>query len=144
MPSIEELTSKVQELERRVAALERVPEIERSERREKAFTISEFMRQKRASSSVEKTLFIAYFLEVHDKVSPLSAKDLEEGFAQAREPRPKNLHDMVYKNIRNGYLMEAKLKKGGLKTCALTNSGVAFVEAAMSTSLSSSISSADR
>lgn len=131
MPSIEELADRVQELELRVAALEREPQGERSQRQEKAITISEFMKTRRASSSVEKTLFIAYFLEIHDQIAPLSAKDLEDGFSQAREPRPKNLHDMIYKNIRNGYLMEANLKKGGLKTCALTNSGIAFVEAAM-------------
>ena len=67
-------------------------------------------------------------LERFSNVSPISLDDLAKGFASAKEPLPANPSDLLYQNVRRGFMMEAAEKKGGSKAWIVTNSGERFVE----------------
>ncbi len=125
----EDLSSRIADLERRVAALEAAkqpaPEPPTSA---KPLSVREFVISKSPKSSVHTTLLIAYYLEKYSKLTSFNHDDLVHGFAQAKEPTPGNLSDMVYKNIRRGYLTEAPEKKDGSRAWVVTNSGERFVE----------------
>ncbi len=125
----EDLASRVAELERRVAALEASrsagPEPSAGS---KSTSVREFVISKGPKSSVETTLLIAYYLEKYAGMTTFNHDDLVRGFAQAKEPAPGNLSDMVYKNIRRGLLTEAQEKKDKSKAWIVTNSGERFVE----------------
>jgi hypothetical protein len=124
----------IAEVQRTVRALEkRVSEIESLLKRgptltRKEISVKEFVIEKKASSDLDKTLAIAYYLERYKKVSPFSIRDLEESFRDAKEPLPKNISDAVNKNIAKGFIMPAKEKKNNLKAWTLTSSGERFVD----------------
>lgn len=94
----------------------------------KELSIKEFILQKQPKSEVEKTLVISYYLEHHRGVSPFNAKDLENGFREAKEIVPKNINLAVIGNIGKGHMMESKEKKDDLKSWTLTSTGEKFVE----------------
>jgi hypothetical protein len=70
---------------------------------------------------------IGYFLEKFEGLGQFNVNDVEDGFKEAREPAPRNLNEMVNKNIGKGFMMESG-EKDGLKAWNLTNSGEAYVE----------------
>jgi len=125
----EDIANRVEKLEHRVAAIEawmsRTPEPPTGA---KPTSLREFVISKGPKTSVDTTLLIAYYLEKFDGISPFNHEDLIRGFAEAKEPLPSNPSDMVYKNIRRGFLTEAKEKKDGMKAWIVTNSGERFVE----------------
>ncbi len=94
----------------------------------KELSIKEFILQKQPKSDVEKTLVIGYYLEHYRGVSPFNAKDLEDGFREAKEIVPRNINQAVIRNIGKGHMMEAKEKKDNLKSWTLTSRGEKFVE----------------
>jgi len=113
--------------EKRISDLESlVKQKPTSPRRE--VSIKEFVLQKNASSDINKTLTAGYYLEHHRGLSPFNIRDLEELLREAREPLPKNISDVVNKNIEKGFIMNAKEKKNGLKAWTLTSTGDRFVE----------------
>ena len=81
-----------------------------------------------SKTSVDATLLTGFYLEKSAKVSPFTSDDLSRGFAEAREPRPGNLSDMIYKNVRKGFFTGAVGKKEGSKSYIVTNSGQRFIE----------------
>jgi hypothetical protein len=126
-------------LEARIAALEaRLVRIESQSVHEtvelkgvikKRLSLREFMNSKLMTSEVQKTLAIAYYLEIHDGMSSFNAQDIKKGYSLAKEPSPRNINDTINKNIQKGYLMDADEKKEGNKAWTLTNSGIGFLEA---------------
>ncbi len=124
-----DLASRVEGLERRIAALEAlVPHTPELPTRAKPMSLREFVISKSPKTSVDVALLIAYHLEKFARVSPFNHDDLIRGFAEAKEPLPSNPSDTVYKNIRRGLLTETKEKKDGMKAWIVTNSGERFVE----------------
>ena len=125
----EPLSGRVEQLERRMSALEAwtqsTPEPPTGA---KPTSVREFVKSKQPKTGIDTTQLIAHYLEKFDGVSPLNLEDLTRGFAEAKEPLPSNPSDTVYKNIRRGFLTEAKEKKGGTKAWIVTNSGERFVE----------------
>lgn len=91
-------------------------------------SIREFIMSKNPKSEMERTITIAYFLEMFERLTSLSVKDLESGFRKAKEKMPRNINYEVIRCIQKGYLMEAKEKKDKFKAWCLTNTGVEFVE----------------
>ncbi len=94
----------------------------------KELSIKEFILQKQPKSDVEKALAIGYYLEQYRHVSPFNAKDLEDGFREAKEIVPRNVNLAVINNIGKGRMMEAREKKDNLKSWTLTSTGEKFVE----------------
>lgn len=124
--SINDLLEKIRDHERRISALERIPE--KIEGKSKKLSIKEFILAKNPVDDVQKTLVIGYYLEHFGGVSTFNVKDLTEGFMSAREPVPPNINDKVNLNITKAYMMPVKEKKDKLKAWILTNSGEKFVE----------------
>ncbi len=90
--------------------------------------LNEFLLQKKPTNDVEKTLVIAYYLEIYKDVKVFSAADIEQGYREAREPPPSNINDKINLNIKKGYLTEVPEKKDNKKAWSLTNSGLKSVE----------------
>lgn len=126
---IADIKNKLEEHERRISALEGMPQKAISEG--KKLSIKEFILEKKPSGDVQKTLVIGYFLEHFEGMDKFNVKDLTEGFRLAREPLPANINDKVNLNRSKGHMMAAKEKKDNLKAWCLTNTGEKLVEKEM-------------
>ena len=113
--------------EKRISELEKIfkrePKISK-----KQISIKEFLISKKPKTEVQKTLVIGYYLEKYRGMKSFNAKDLENGFREAKEKVPGNINNRVIKNINNGHIMESKEKRDKLKAWCLTNTGERFVE----------------
>lgn len=88
----------------------------------------EFLLEKQAKSQTQKVVLLGYFLEKYRNMTSFDVADLEGIFRAAKEPLPKNINDLVNKNVSRGLLMEAAERKGHKKCWNLTSSGERFVE----------------
>ena len=79
-------------------------------------------------SEAQKTLALGYYLEHVEGVSSFNIDDLVSVLQAAKEKRPKNINDMVNKNIGRGLFMEAAEKKDSKKAWVLTFTGEKYVE----------------
>lgn len=130
---VAELPKKIDDLERRVAALEASfgapsADSESPKRKIKPPSIKEFLLSKNLTTSLDITLALGYYLEHMEGITPFNTSDLADAFKRVREKPPKNLNDAVNKNIIRGYLMEDSEGKENKKAWVLTNSGEKFVE----------------
>jgi hypothetical protein len=91
-------------------------------------SIKEFMLSKGPRTDNDKLLAIGYYLEKYEGMESFNAKDLEDGFEEAKEPMPGNINLTVIRNIQKGFIMELKEKKDSLKAWNLTNTGEKQVE----------------
>ena len=93
----------------------------------KKVSIKEFLIEKKPHKDFHKTLAICYYIEKNGTES-FNAKDIENGFREAKEIIPRNINYHIIQNIQKGYLMEEKEKRDNLKAWTLTNTGERFVE----------------
>lgn len=128
---IADIIKKLEDHERRISALEEMPQKTISEG--KKLSVKEFILEKKPSDDVQRTLVIGYYLEHFEGMDKFNVKDLTEGFRLAREPLPANINDKVNLNIAKGCLMAAKEKKDKFKAWCLTNRGEKFVENGLKT-----------
>ena len=91
-------------------------------------SIKEFILEKNPKGAYNIGIAIAYYLENNAKMSSFNCADVEQGFRDAKEVLPKNIRDLMYKNTKKGYFMEAKELKDNLKAYVLTSSGEKLVE----------------
>ena len=89
---------------------------------EKKLSLKEFVNEFAPKNARETTLAVAYFLENEGTV-PFNVQDLERSFRAGKIPRPKNINDMVNKNIQQCFLMEAVENKDSRKAWELTATG---------------------
>lgn len=109
-------------------AFENVIKSKGQSKREKKFSIKEFLRSKRPKTDVRKTLAIGYYLEKYEGMSLYNVNDIKNRFRAGKEPIPTNTQAFVNQNIKNGHIMECPQKKDKKKAYVLTNSGEEFVE----------------
>lgn len=123
---IQQIKEQLKQHENRILELEDIfkskPEVK------KQLSIKEFLLPKKPKDEVQKTLAICYYLEKHKGMGIFNAKDIEEGFREAKEKVPDNINYKVIQNIKGGYLMEAKEKKDNLKAWTLTSTGEYFTK----------------
>jgi len=91
-------------------------------------SIKEFILEKQPKGTYNLGIAIAYYLEKYLKMSSFTSADLEQGFRDVKEPMPKNIPDLMYKNTKNAFFMEVKEQKNKSKSWVLTNSGEKLVE----------------
>ena len=96
--------------------------------RGKRQVIGELFSEKRPGSEVEKVVTAGYYLESVEGLSGFNVDDLQRCFVQAKERRPRNLNDAIYKGIRKGFVVELPEKKEGKKTWQLTRTGEEVVQ----------------
>jgi len=94
----------------------------------KKISIKEFILEKNPKGTYYIGLAIAYYLEKFQGMSSFCIEELEQGFRDAKEPLPKNMSDLTYKNTKNGLMMEAKEQKNNKNAWTLTNTGEKLVE----------------
>jgi len=123
----EEIKKILDNHEKRIQKLEKLLESKPIQTK-KQISVKEFILTKKPKNDVEKTLVIGYYLENFRSMSSFNAKDLEDGFREAKEKVPANINYKVIKNIEKGFMMEAKEKKDKLKAWTLTSTGERFVE----------------
>ena len=127
--TLEAITKQLENHEKRISKLEARPQTENeSTNTNKKISIKEYIIAKKPQKDTEKTLAIGHYLEKFEGCSHFIVKDIEAGFRSAKEPVPTNINDMVNKNISEGFIMDAKEKKGGKRAWVLTNSGEKCVE----------------
>ena len=129
---LQEFETRIHKLEAQVAKLlESTVEEQRSpstERKTRELSSREFLINNETSSATTKVLTLGYFLEQHQGQSSFNVSDLEAAFRSAKEPVPKNINDLVNKNVAKGMLMEAKERKNSKKAWHLTSTGEKFIE----------------
>lgn len=132
MSTLDELKSKIDSLEQRVAQLEHAqnhtPRTEAPLGSKKKPAAREFLMTKNAKSESQKVLAFGYFLEHIEGNESFNAKDIERIFRAAKEKPPNNINDAVNKNIVRGYLMDAEERKDSRKAWNLTSTGEAYLE----------------
>lgn len=94
----------------------------------KQISPKEFLLQKSANSDVERTFYLAYYLEIVKGDSSFNVDSLRETFKLAKTPTPTNLNDCINKNITKDLFMETGDKKDDKKSWALTATGEKSVE----------------
>jgi hypothetical protein len=124
---IDEIKRILDQHEKRISDLEKLPKTEHSEVR-KQLSVKEFILQKQPHDDVQKTLVLGYYLEHYRSVSPFNGDDLKSLFREAKETVPKNINDKVYLSIEKGFMMEAQSKKDNKKAWTLTGTGERYVE----------------
>jgi hypothetical protein len=119
-------------LEQRMSALEATAKhnsvVSPGHSQPKQISAKEFLLSKNLSSTVEKTLALAYYLEHIESKSSFNIEDIASAFQSAREKVPSNPNDMINKNIAKAFLMEARELKDSKKAWVLTATGEKFVE----------------
>lgn len=129
--SDDEIQTKLTELERRVQALEAGQHVQGSANTgaaKKQLSLREFLNQKKPTTANDRGLAIAYYNETIKSYDCFNAEDIKIGFREARISAPKNINDVVNKNIAKGYMMDAEQSKAGKKAWVLTGTGLEVVE----------------
>ena len=129
---IAEIIKKLEDHERRISELERMPG-KKSAGEEKKLSLKEFILANKPRNAVQKALVIGYYLEHFAGQESFNVKDLSEGFKLAKEPSPKNMNDTVNLNIKNGHMMSASEKKDNLTAWVITSTGEKFVDEGLKT-----------
>ena len=131
-----EVLQKIANLEKRINIMEGKlennplpsPTIQNPVTSSKKMSAKEFLLAKKYSGNVQKTLTLAYYLEYIIGEKSINVSDLQKVYQLAKEKAPKNLNDMINKNISKGYLMDATEKKDSKKAWVLTSTGEKLVE----------------
>ena len=135
--NLEELKNRIAELETRVSKLEQVHGEkvigleDHSTSSEKKLSMREFINSFGPKNNVEKVLVIAYYKETIQLKTSLTAKDIADGFKEAKEPAPDNINLPIYYNVQKGYLMEENSPESKLKSWELTNTGIKVIKERM-------------
>jgi len=124
----EDVKKILEDHEKRISALENLTKGSKSLTPSKAKSLKEFIIEKNPKSDVNKTLSIAYYLEKFENQNLVTSKDIAEGYRRAKEKVPKNVTDMIQKNIAKGFMEESDTEKENQKAWYITNSGERFVE----------------
>ena len=121
---------RIDELEKRVEKLEKLLALAGTAIATKAkkLSVKEFLMTKTIKSEVQKAIALGYFLEHFEGMASFNVDDLEAAFRGAKEKPPKNMNDVVNKNIAKGFVMAAKDKKGSKMAWCLTSSGEKYIE----------------
>lgn len=127
------IEQRIEELEQRVEKLETKSSVQHSDSspspRKKKISPQEFLATKDAHTEVKKVLVFGYYLEHIDGLESFNATDLISIFRSAKERPPKNINDVINKNINPGnFIMDAEEKKDDKKAWVLTSTGEKFVE----------------
>lgn len=128
----EDIMKIIADLEARVARLESatngadstkpVPPIKRAQ-----VSVVEFLREKKPTSAVDKTLVFAVYHENTSGVDTFNTEDILILWRQAKEAPPSNINDLINKNIKKGFVAEEKTEKGQKKSWYVTSSGTKIV-----------------
>ncbi len=127
---LKKINDKIQGVEERVEKIERLIQgnTNISSVVKKKISAKEFLLAKAPKSVTETSFYLGYFLEKIELMDSFTVEDLKNVFRLARTPLPKNINDLINKNIVKRYFMEAQLKGKGQKKWMLTALGEKHAE----------------
>lgn len=117
---ITRLKERVTALEARLGALSSA-EIEQSAN--KKMSIREFLNLYQPKTANDHGLVLGYYIETVEGQGYFNTDDLKRAFQSAKVIPPKNLNDMVNKNISKGFMMVNAEVNSGKLSWILTNTG---------------------
>jgi hypothetical protein len=91
----------------------------------KPVSIKEYLIDKNPQTANDRALTMGYFLESVSGQEQFNVEDIKACFRMAKIPAPKNVNDIINKNIAKGFMMESG-KSGGVKSWVLTATGEAI------------------
>ncbi len=123
---------KIDELEKRVAKLERLaegpsPKVQFATSNRYQISVVEFLREKKPYTAVDKAVVFAVFHENQSGKDVFNTEDILSLWRQAKETPPANINDLINKNIKKGFIAEEKVEKGQKKSWFVTSSGTEAV-----------------
>lgn len=129
-----DIEKRIVDLENRVAALEKrlhsnTHALKGGKRPNRG--INEFLREKKPKTATDMVLALAVYYTQFKGADSFSAKDLSSLMKKVklREPKkPKNINDLINRNIAKGYLEEDKVGEDKKKRWYVTASGIELVE----------------
>lgn len=92
----------------------------------KPVSIKEYLIEKNPQTANDRALTMGYFLENISGQEQFNVEDIKGCFRSAKIPAPKNVNDIINKNISKGFMMESG-KSGGVKSWVLTATGESVV-----------------
>ena len=126
-----DIKKKITDLENRVAALEKelrfVDSSPKSGKRRNP-SINEFLREKGSTTAIDSILTMAVYHERFAGADAFGVNDLLDLIRKAKQKKPKNINDLINKNIAKGYFEEDKVGEDGKKRWYVTNSGIKLVD----------------
>jgi len=126
-----DIEARVTDLENRVLTLEKklssgVASPKNEKRRN--LSVNEFLLEKNPATAIDSVLVIAVYHERFTGANSFSANDILDLIRRAKQKKPKNINDLINKNIAKGYFEEDKVGEDGKKRWYVTSSGVALVD----------------
>lgn len=130
MNDIKDILKKIENHENRITKLEKLfnSGTETEKIIAKKISEREFLRKINPRTVIERSLALSYYLEVYGGKTSFNIDDLKICFKAAKEPLPKNLNDMVNRNISKGLLMKASGEDKKRKYWELTQTGLEFID----------------
>ncbi len=126
------IEQRLSELEERVTKLEVAGSVSPVRHaglgKQKKISAKEFLMTKELRTETQKTLVLGYYLEYMEGMATFNIDDLMVVFRTAKEKHPRNVNDVVNKNVARGLLMEVVEKKNSKKAWVLTSTGEKWVE----------------
>ncbi len=126
MVNCDDILKRLNELEARIAKLES-KEYSDNKIPKKPQSLVEFIKQLKLKSFTYKTLAILYYYENIKKITPITYKEILNGYIEAREKRPKNLSNTLYQNTVRVYIIYSNDKNKKLKEYTMTNNSNDFI-----------------
>jgi len=97
----------------------------------KPVSVGEFIRQINVKKHTDIVLAFGFYLETYSGVKDFAPADINSCYYDAKV-ESSNTSQMVIQNIKRGFMMAAKKAEKGEKRYLLTQSGVDFINAKMS------------
>jgi len=130
---ISEILKRINDHERRISKIEGLLKGEKpTTKKIRKETINEFIKRMKPDSETMTTLYIGYFLEIREVVSPFTKAEVEAAYRNAHLTLPKNISLSITNNVRKAFFGEYPELRDGVKAWILTNTGIECVEKAIS------------
>ena len=129
----EDIEKKLEDLENRVAALERIlvsPSSEENKKKQRPPAIREFLNEKNPKTNLDRSLAIAVYHNrfIDPSRDSFNVKDIEDLIPKAKLKKPANINDVINKNVIKGYFEEDGKEETGKKKWYVTGSGISRVD----------------
>lgn len=129
----EDIEKKLEDLENRVAALERIlvsPSSEENKKKQRPPAIREFLNEKNPKTNLDRILAIAVYHNrfIDPSRDSFNVKDIEDLIPKAKLKKPANINDVINKNVIKGYFEEDGKEETGKKKWYVTGSGISRVD----------------
>ena len=125
-----ELEARVTDLENRVFVLEELSSTgsSRNGRKKRNLSVNEFLQQKLPPTATDTVLAIAVYNERIRSADSVNRSELLALLDKAKQRKPKNISDLINRNIAKGYMEEVDDGEGHKKRWYVTNSGNELVD----------------